>query len=442
MNVEVDNLPNCIASLRIELPSDRVTKEWNEVVQDFRQAAKIPGFRPGKAPLGVVEAKFRKQIQEELTKKLVSETTREAIREKGLKVLSISGVDDVEFTPEKAMRFTATLITAPEFELPDYKLIPIKIDAPQVTEQEILQAIENFRESRATFSDIGDKELSLGDFAVIDYSATVEGKPLLEAFPKAPKMLAGRKDAWIKLEENTIVKGFSDGLVGMHPETSKEFEVPVSEDSPIRELAGKEIRFSVALKSIKEMHLPEVNDEFANQIHAGMNLEQFKEALKQDLTAEKNRRAELAKHNQIIDYLVSRVECELPQSYVKDETRRIMSEIVQANQNRGISEEILRENQKDIVSAASRTAKERLKANFILTKIAEREGIEVTPAELKNRVQQMADQYRTSFDKMMSELDEKRAISHVSEELLMGKVLDFLTSNANIEVSPERVVNS
>ncbi len=127
MNVEVENLPNCIASLHIELPPDRVTKEWNEVVKGFRQVARIPGFRPGKAPQNVVEAKFRKEIQEELTKKLVTETTREAIREKGLKVLSISEVDDVEFTPERSMRFTATLITSPEFELPDYKGIPVKV---------------------------------------------------------------------------------------------------------------------------------------------------------------------------------------------------------------------------------------------------------------------------------------------------------------------------
>src|ERR1700730_19196273 len=124
MKVEVENLPNCIASLHIELPPDFVTKEWNEVAKEFRQVARIPGFRPGKEQQNVVEVKFRKEIQEELTKKLVSETTREAIRDKGLKVLSISSVEDVEFTPEKSLRFAATLVTSPEFELPDYKRIP------------------------------------------------------------------------------------------------------------------------------------------------------------------------------------------------------------------------------------------------------------------------------------------------------------------------------
>jgi trigger factor len=442
MNVEVENLPNCIASLRIELPPDRVTKEWNKVVRDFREVARIPGFRPGKAPPGVVEAKFRKQIQEELTKKLVSETMSEAIREKGLKVLSISEVDDVELASDKTMRFTATLITAPEFELPEYKGIPVKVPRVEVTEEEIQRAIEKMRQSRATFSDVEDRTLGLGDFAVIDYATLVDNQPLLEVYPRVPRMLSGGNDFWVKLDENTFLKGFSDELVGMRPRETREFGLPVPADYPIGELAGKALHFNVTLKGIKSMQLPEVNDEFASQIRDGFTLDQLRTILKEDMTSEKKRFAERVKHDQIIDYLVSRVECELPQSYVKDETRRIMSEIVQENQRRGITEDALRENQKDIVNAASRNAKERLKANFILTKIAEKENMDVSAAELKHRVQQLADQYRTTHAKMMSELEEKRATGHVREELLIGKVLDFLTSNANIEISSQWPVNS
>jgi trigger factor len=442
MNVEVENLPNCIASLRIELPSDRVTKEWNEVVQGFKRVARIPGFRPGKAPPSVVEAKFRKEIQQELTRKLVSETTREAIREKGLKVLSISEVEDVEFTPERTMRFTTTLITAPEFELPDYKGIPVKIPDTEVSEQEIQGALENLRESRATFSDVEDKVLELGDFAVIDYTTFSDDQPLSEVFPKVPKMLAGGQDFWIKLDENTFLKGFSNELVGMRPNERREFDLTAATDYPVRDIAGKTLHFKVTLKLVKRMQLPEVNDEFAGQIRTGSTLEQLRAALREDIISGKKQRVETLKRNLIIEYLVSRVECELPQSYVKDETRRIMSEIVQENQRRGIAEEVLRENQRDIVSAASRSARERLKANFILTKIAEQEKIDVGDAELKDRVRQLANQYRTTFEKMKAELDEKRAIGQVREEVLIGKVLDFLTSNANIEINSEAALSS
>jgi trigger factor len=228
----------------------------------------------------------------------------------------------------------------------------------------------------------------------------------------------------------------------MRTEEVREFDLTIPDDYPVAELATKTLHFSVTLKSIKSMQLPELTDEFASQVADGLTLEKFKDALKKQLAAEKMRRLRTVTQNQIIDYLVSRVECELPQSYVKDETRRIMSEIVQQNQMRGISEDMLRENQKNIISAASRNAKERLKANFILTKIAEKEGIEVSGQDLKERVQVLANQYRLSFDKMMSELEEKRAIVQVREEVLMGKVLDFLTSNANVEIRPEEVVNS
>ena len=442
MNVEVENLPNCIASLHIELPSDFVTKEWNEVVKGFRQVARIPGFRPGKAPQNVVEAKFRKEIQEELTKKLVSETTREAIREKGLKVLSISEVEGLELTPERVMRFTATLITSPEFELPEYKGILVKVPPNEVTDQQIEQKLQKLRERHATFSDVEGRALEMNDFAVIDYATTLEGRPLLEVEAKAPKILGGGADFWIKLDENTFLKGFSDRLFGMQTGETRDFDLTVPDDYVVPEVAKRVLDFKVTLKGIKSMQLPELTDEFASQVVQGLTLDNLKVTLREQLVLEKEQRTQTLKQNQIIDYLASHVECELPQSYVKDETRRIMSEIVQHNQMRGISEDVLRENQKDIISAASRNARDRLKANFILSRIAEKEGIEVKPQELRERVQVLANQYRVKFEKMMSDLEEKRAIGQVREEVLIGKVLDFLTSNANVEIVPEEVVNS
>jgi trigger factor len=440
MNVEVENLPNCIASLHIELPPDLVTKERNEVIQGFRRVARIPGFRPGKAPNSVVEAKFRKEIQAELTKKLVTDTTREAIREKGLKVLSISDVDGVEFTPEKSMRFTATLITAPEFELPDYKGIQVNLPPAEPTDQELENSLQSIRERHATFSDLEGRPLEMQDFAVIDYATTLDGHPLLEVEPKAPKILGGGIDFWVKLDENTFLKGFSDQLVEMQIGDTREFTLRVPDDYAVVELAARTLDFKVTLKAIKSMQLPELSDGLAEQVEKGLTLDKLKETLKAQLAVEKEHRLETMKRNQIIDYLASHVECELPQSYVKDETRRILSEIVHHNQMRGISDDLLRENQKDIISAASRNARDRLKANFILTKIAEKEQIEVKPQELRERVQMLANQYRVKYEKMMSDLEEKKAIEQVREEVLIGKVLDFLTSNANVKITSEEVV--
>jgi trigger factor len=340
------------------------------------------------------------------------------------------------------MRFTATLITSPEFELPEYKGIHVKVPPTEVTDQEVDQGLQNLRERHATFSDVEGRALEMNDFAVIDYSSSLDGRPLLEVEPKAPKMLGGGADFWIKVEENTFLKGFSDQLVGMQTGETRNFNLTVPDDYPVAGLATRALDFNVTLKGIKSMQLPEVTEEFAGQVEPGLTLEKLKEGLKEHLVVEKERRSATLRQNQIINYLASHVECELPQSYVKDETRRIMSEIVQHNQMRGITEDVLRENQKDIISAASRNARDRLKANFILTRIAEKEGIDVKPQELRERVQVLANQYRVKYEKMMSDLEEKRALGSVREEVLIGKVLDFLTSNANVEIAPEDVVNS
>jgi trigger factor len=441
MNVEVENLPNCLASLRIELPPERVRKERSEVAQGIRQVARIPGFRPGKAPRPVVEAKFRKEIEDKLTRKLVSEGTREAIREKNLKVLSVSEVEDVEFAPDQTMRFTAMLITAPEFELPEYKGIAVTAPPSDITDEEVGQALETLRERQASFTDVEGRPVEMNDFAVIDYETTLEGQPLLEAVPTAPKRLAGAKDFWLKLDEDAIVPGFAAELLGAHVGDTREFANVTAADFSVPDLASRTLHFKVMIKGLKQMTLPVLDDAFASQIVPDFDLAKLRNVMRTQLEGEKHVRVENAKRNQIVEYLVKHVECELPQSYVKDETRRIMSEIVQQNQTRGVPENVLRENQKDIVTAASRNAKDRLKANFILLRIAEKEGIEVNPQDLKARVEALAAQHRTTYEKTMAELDSRGLISQLREEVLVGKVLDFLTSNATVETSSEEVEN-
>jgi trigger factor len=207
-------------------------------------------------------------------------------------------------------------------------------------------------------------------------------------------------------------------------------------------LANRTLHFNVTIKAIKRMNLPELDDAFASQVVQGFDLERLRKLVRAQLQSEKSTSVENLKRNRIIDYLVQNVECELPQSYVKDETRRIMSEIVQQNQRRGVSEETLRENQKNIVNTASRNAKDRLKANFILLRIAEKEGIAVTPQDQRARIEALAAQHRTTYEKTLSELESQGVLPQVREEILIGKVLDFLTSNANIETSSEEVANS
>src|SRR3989440_5370272 len=153
MKVEVENQPQGLSKLTIELPPEEVAKEWNSIASNYSRYARIPGYRAGKAPREVIEKKFRKEIQEELTKALVSKSYHQAIAEKQLRVVSLNDLGDVELGEDRSMRFRATVVTAPEFELPEYKNIQVQLPGTEVSEAEVDAAIERLRDQAADFVD-------------------------------------------------------------------------------------------------------------------------------------------------------------------------------------------------------------------------------------------------------------------------------------------------
>src|SRR6266498_4144711 len=154
MKVQVEKKPESVSTLKIELPADEVSKEWDTIANSFARFAKIPGYRPGKAPRAVIDKRFRKEIQDELTKKLVSRSYHEAVEQEQLRVASLTNIEEIEFGEDKSMRFRATVVTAPEFELPDYKNIPVELPDTKVSDAEVEEALERLREQTADFVDV------------------------------------------------------------------------------------------------------------------------------------------------------------------------------------------------------------------------------------------------------------------------------------------------
>jgi trigger factor len=432
MNVEVESLPNCITTLRVEVPPDKVSITWSTVAAEYTRYARIPGFRPGKAPRAVVEKKFQKEIREELTKKLLSESCREAIAANNLRVLSLGEIEDVEIGDDKTMRFTATLVTAPVFELPDYKNIPVQSAPIAVSNEEVTEALENIRNQHADFIDVPERGLQMEDYAVLDYNGAIEGKPVEEVFPKGGKPLSSSKDFWIRMTPQSFFPGFCEHIAGLKVGESKRFELAVPTDFKVSELAGQKITYNVTIKGVKQKVLPELNEELAGKIAAGKNLDEVTALLRAELEQQKKADAEREKRNQIMSHLVSKVECELPESMVRQETRRILFNIVRENQARGVSDDALKQGEKELLGAAAQGARDRLKGNFILSRIAEAEKITVTKAEFEQHLAGLAARYGWTRDKALKELSEKDALDQFQEEVLLGKVLDFLSAGVSV----------
>ncbi len=433
MNVVVEPLPNCLATLRVEVEPEKVTAAKEKVTKEFAQFAKIPGYRAGKAPRAVIEKKFKKQIQEELEKTLLGESTREAIAEKKLRVLQLANIDDIQFAEDDRLSFTATVVTQPEFQLPQYKGLVVKLSPTEVTDEEVDQSIENLRDQAADFTDVTeDRGAQMEDFVVVDYTGTIDGKPVHEVFPKAGKPLSGNDDFWIKMTDEAFFPGYCAALVGAKPGEKRTFDIEVPADFPVEGMAGQKVHYEVTLKSIKHKVLPELNDAFADSVVKGKTIAELRQMAREELERQKKTDVESDKRNQLMRQLLSQVECELPASLVRNQTQRILTEIVRENQARGVTEDVLKESEKELVGAASQNARERLKGTFVLLRIAEQENLRVTREEIFGRVAAMAQRYDMPFEKMLKELEKRNALDQISEDIVTGKALDFLIANASI----------
>ena len=436
MKVEVETQPHSVATLSIELPPDEVRKEWDSIASNYARYAKIPGYRPGKAPKAVIERKFRKDIQDEVTKKLVSKSYHEAIAEKQLRVVSLTNLEDVEFGDDRSMRFRATVVTAPEFELPEYKGIAVELPSAEVTDADIDKALEGLREQSADFTDVTpERPLALEDFAVIDFDGSIDGVPISEIAPNASKNLQGGKKFWLRVAGDNFLPRFVDQIVGMNIGETRSVQVEFPAEFPVPELAGKKADYAVTLNEIKQKVLPELNDEFAAKLMPGKTLHDLRHTLEHNLEHEKEHEVERAKEQQVVRFLHDHITFDLPPALLKNETRRALNELVHRNRERGVPDEMLKDKEKELIEGAGSLAAHRLKTNFILHRIAERENIKITRDDLDERIREEAARYNVPVDKMRKELEQNDRIDGLAEELLLGKTLDFLKSNATVQPS-------
>jgi trigger factor len=278
----------------------------------------------------------------------------------------------------------------------------------------------------------------MDDYVVVDYDGTIDGEPVHVKFPKAGKPLTHNADFWIKMTDEAFFPGFCQNLVGANVNDTREFDVEVPTDFPVEGMPGTKIHYKVTLKGVKARALPELNDEFADSIAKGKTLADLRTLAREELERQKKSQAEAAKRNSVMTALLSKVECELPTHLVRQQTQSILSDIVRENQSRGVTEEVLKEHERELVGSAAQSARERLKGNFILLRIAEQEKIRVSEAELRARINQMAKRYEMSFDKMLKELQKRNAIDQISEEILSAKTLEFVAKEASVTISAEQ----
>ena len=437
MKILVEKQPNCTATLRVEIPADKVQNERQKVAQSLASKAKVPGFRPGKAPRAVIEKRFNKEIEAESQETLINSALDEAIKQEDLKVLDFGRVEDLSNAADGSLSFSTKLMLAPEVKLPDYKGIKVTVPSAKLPDEELNSQLETLRERFADFTDIEGRAAEMGDFAVIDYSSTVDGKPSAEVLGKSLGYLEGREGFWVRIDEKTFLPGFAAQLVGMKPGDQRDITVTLPDDFPVADLRNREMVFATTLGELKQSILPELNDELAERLAPGKTLADITEIIRTNMAQERKRRIDDMKVNQIVAHFTNQADFELPEELVASETQNQADAMVRRGVQSGVTEDQIQSQQDDIFANAKQQAVSNLRANFILQEIARAEKIAVNDNELVNHLLQLAAARKVAPKKFINDMRRSGRISSIRSSMVIGKAIDFLVEHADVVESAE-----
>jgi trigger factor len=416
--------------MRVEIEAAKVEETFDEITRGFQREARLPGFRPGKAPKDMVAKRYETEIQDEAKKKLISNSYRQAVADQKLEVVGQPDIGEIEFSRGQKCQFTATLEIAPEFELPEYKGLPARREIGSVTPEDIERALHMLGERQTQFQTVA-RELKEGDVAVVNYTGSCDGKPITDTAPTA-RGLAEKKGFWINVDKTSFIPGFGEQLKGMKAGDKRTITVDFPADFVTPQLAGKKGVYEVELVEVKEKVAPALDDAFAKSFGAE-SLEKLREGVRGDLQNEWNLKQTRSIRSQVVQNLLGKIQCDLPETLLEQETRQIVYSIVNENQQRGISKEDLDAQKDQIYASAAGTAREKIKAFFAYQRVAEKEGVRVEQLEIARRLQEMAQQYKMPVDKLVKELEQSGRLGLVYNQILNEKVVDLLVQYAKLE---------
>lgn len=439
MNITVENQPNCRAVIRVKASADEVGQQREKVTTAYARQAKLPGFRPGKAPRQIVAQRFAGEIRSELEDALVRIGYQEAANREDVEILNVLGVKEQALLPDDTYSFALEVSTSPKFELPEYKGIPVKLPRVEVTDADIDHDLLHLRERHRTFNDL-ERGAQTGDFVVLHATGSVGGKPVDEAHPDAPAFLKKIDGNWLELTaEESFLPGFFAALHGIKKDESRDVSVELPADFPFEPLRGQTVVMAVKCDAVKEAQLPAADDEFAKKVDPAWDVAKLREEVRQGITHRREQSRDRAKTNQIIGHLADKLEFELPAEIVNREAQRRTNDIAMNALRQGMDQEAIMGAQDQIVSAATQQARQGVKVNFILGEIAKKEKLEVTDEQMNRALARIAMQRRITPKKLLAEAQKTNLIENLRDDLLLQNAVEFLKTHAAVEeTEPEK----
>src|ERR1700678_811615 len=394
----------CKHEIEVTVPVDEIARETDRVVADIQQKAKLPGFRPGKAPASLIRTKFSKQVRDDVLENLLPKYFKQKVEEEHLEVVGRPNVKDVHFHDGEPLVFKAEFEVAPEIELKDYRGVTVHYSEPQVSDEDIAKRLDEIREQKSQFVNVEPRPLVDGDYAVVTLDS-------LSGVDQA----IHQDEVVLHVGDPDTMAGFSDALRGMSPEEEKEFEVTYPEDFGQERLAGKTVRFRAKLTTIQQ------ND--------------LREAVRKAIFHEREYAAQQKAKDQLIGKLIETHEFPVPEAYIERQIESQLENQFRDLAERGIDPTKLKLDWAKIKEAQRPKALHDVKASLLVDKIAEREAIAPTNDEVDTEVQRIAKQQREPVAAVRKKLQKDGVLSRIAYQIRSNKTLNFLFEHARKEAS-------
>ncbi|HXB01784.1 MAG TPA: trigger factor [Opitutaceae bacterium] len=432
MNIELKDLSETRKNLVVSLDKSEVEGEYQAVVGEYAKQARLPGFRPGKAPAAMILKKYAKEITDEFKNKVVNKAYRGGLEQAKLDIISIINVEQGTIEPNLSSAITFTLDVRPAITLPDYAGLPTEVQPVEPTEAEVDTVIASLRTERADFK-VAARAAQKGDYVKLAYEGRVDGKPILELAPD--KQIYGKvPQTWEEVEgQEGVIPGLGAQLAGVKAGDKKDVTVTFPAGfTPVAALAGKSAIYAVEIQEVRERVLPELNEEFFKSQQVD-SLEALRTKVREDLKLRKGYENRTAQRRQVSDALAARANFTVPESLVEGETQNMLRQFIGENLRRGVPQESFEKDKKQLYEDAHQAATARVKVQMMLAKIAEQEKITVTEKDIDNFIYREAARSRQSPEKIIKGFTKDRdQLRAVQQSIIFDKALDFIVSKATV----------
>jgi trigger factor len=410
----------CKHEIEITVPVEEVERETQHVVSDVQKRAKLPGFRPGKAPLSLIRSKFGTEIRQDVLEHLLPKAFRRRAEEEHWRVVGTPNVTEVHFDAGEPLRFKAEFEVAPEFDVLGYRGVEVPYADPHVSDEDVEARLAELRNRKAEFVNEDPRPLLEGDYAVVALKSIggVEGEPV-----QSDNMV-------LHLGDPETLPAFTENLSGMSPDETKQIEVPYPADYGQDRLAGKTVTFEVTVKAVRRKELPELNDEFARDLGDYQNLEELREAIRASIRAEREYSAQQDAKNKIVEELVKQHDFPIPDAYVDRQVEFLIERQLREVASQGIDPRQLKLDWGKIKESQKDRATHEVKASLILEKVADAEAIHATNEEVDREVQRLAKQEREPVAAVRMKLEKDGTLGRIASRIRTEKTLNFLFENA------------